>query len=224
MRKLLVIAATLIVATAIVSSWVHLNRPDGQQSSPLKSRRGTPLAELVKNHRKDVPVVIEKDQQPPHQIEPPPGTRPLEWMTSRAPLVLVIRVDELAPEFTPEQDWINTRVKATVLAVLKKPVSDGISPEGLVEFTQDGGALVIDGTQVRAELPWATALNIGQRYLVFAERLNATSEIQINLPASYLISTGERLRAVAKQGKALTESDVSLADASNRIRAVKEGK
>lgn len=188
----------------------------GPEQPRVQSRRGTPLASLVKPGQST--LVVEKDQSPPLAVEPPPGVGQLEWLTSLAPVVLIVQVEKIVPALTPAGDWIESTVHAPVEEVLKSaPLT--LSPGPAIRFRQDGGRMRIAGTDVRAVLPWTDSFEAGERYLIFAEAVSGPDVFTVNPAASYLISqSGLTLVPLARQGKITSQRGVSLKAATDRIR------
>lgn len=205
----LVVLLLALCLSAIVST--------AQQPLPLRSRKGTPLSDVIKNARKDVPVIVEKDQSPPLNVNPPQGTRQLEWMTSLVPLVMVIRIDALDPILRPpDEDWVTTTVRARVEEIVKKRGEAPLSVGDSIQFTQDGGDITINGVRVLARVPWSDNFQLGGRYLVFADYVG--TDVRVDPQSSYQVDAQDALRALARQGISTTETNVSLATALSRIR------
>lgn len=187
------------------------------------SRKDRPLESMIRPGQRL--LVVEKDQTPPHIIQPDPAnTGQLEWFAKRAPLVLIIRVENLMPRLTSARDWIESSVHGTVDKSLKF-TSEVVSPGQAIQFTQDGGEKVVRGTTVRAVLPYTDLFEAGQRYLVFTEPSQGGDTYSIQPMTSFLLAGPEsRLMPLAHEGSALSERGVTLATALQRIEAALKSK
>jgi hypothetical protein len=201
-----------VLASALVAGAGQA--PQATDEKKVLHRKGKPLSQLIPSGAQS--VVVEKDQSPPHYVEPPRGTSRLEWLTTLAPIVLVVRVETMDPALTADEDWITTSVTGRVEEILKKPAADPLSVGAAIRFVQDGGEANVRGTSVRAVLPWADSFREGERYLVFAK--HADDKWLIDAGTSYLIDSGDMLKPLARQGRAASEASVSLAAAAARIR------
>ena len=222
MRKTALIAIAVVVTGGILFGWVQ--RGQAPQSQPeLISRKGVRLEDLVKSRRKNEPVTIQKDQSPPSGIEPSPGVGVLEWWTSLAPLVFIVKVDRMQPALTANGDWIETTVTASVEEVIKKPADEPLALHDRVEFVQDGGELIITGVPVRAVLPWAAHFEHGQRYLLFTYKPTG-NKFFVSAQSTFKIDDNDLLQPLANKGVAHREAGVTKQAATQRIRSAKENK
>ena len=179
-------------------------------------QKGHPLERLITAGQTD--LVVQKDQSPPNVMQPPPGTKPLEWAAKQFPLVLVIRVESVVPKLMSDGDWIQSSVHATVEQTIKS-ASMTISPGQALKFTQDGGETVIRGTRVRAVLPYAELFEARQRYLVFVDPTDEIDTVLVEPLLSFLVAGPEsRLLPLGHEGSAASERGVTLAAALARIK------
>jgi len=188
----------------------------------LVNRRGVPLSQLLlSDSRAKGPVVVVQKDGPTTAglVSPPLGMGQLEWMASIVPDVLVIRVEQVAPRLTTEQDWIVSDVKAIVETVVKQPSTEPFGIGETITFVQDGGELPIAGRLVRAIVPYADSLAAGNRYLLFANRLT-DGALNVYEPTNYLIDSQSHLHSLAKGDRwPNSENGVTLAEALRRIIA-----
>jgi hypothetical protein len=185
----------------------------------LYQRQGVPLSRLLSDPQAKGPVVVvQKDSQSSTDlVTPGPGQGQLEWMASISPIVLVIRVDRVAPKLSPKEDWIVADVKATVESVVKHPATEPLTSGDTISFVQDGGELEIEGRRVRAVLPFANAYDEGARYLLFTKR-EPNGALNVYAPTNYLINADGRLVSLAKKDRwPNSENGVTLTDAVRRI-------
>jgi hypothetical protein len=214
-----IIAAT--VSSALAGLHAQKQSPPSLETPRASHRKDLPLARLIQPGQRL--LVVEKDQAPPHVVQPYPATLGfLEWLTQVSPLVLVIRVDNSVPALTSQGDWIKSTVHATIEQSLKS-TSAMASPGESVKFTQDGGEMIISGTTVRAVLPYADGFEPHQRYLVFATPLDRPTDYLIEPSTSFhLAGPNQRLMPLAHEGTIAAEQGVPLTTAVERIRAALE--
>ena len=109
----------------LAMTWTLSSTASFAIQEPVRAKSGTPSASLVKPGQEM--VVVEKDQTSPLFVEPPKGMRPIAWLTSLVPIVLVVHVERVEPHLTPAGDWSRSKVYGQVEQVLK--TSNGtISP------------------------------------------------------------------------------------------------
>jgi len=219
MKKILVIASFFLAAGGITFAGFHMQQVGIGQRQPLTSRKGIPLSEIIKNGPKDVPVVVEKDQPSPLFVHPPEGTGQLEWIASGVPFVLIIRIEGMTPMLTSQRDWVTTTVRARVEQIIKKRSEAPLAVGQVIQFSQDGGEITLDGVRVKARVPWTESFQPGARYLVFAEYLG-TPDLHISPNTSYEIDAHDTLKALALEGPATAETNLPLSSALTRIRAL----
>lgn len=138
----------------------------------LFQRQGLPLSRLLLDPRaKGLVVVVQKDGPTgAGLVTPGPGGKQLEWMASISPIVLIARVDRVAPKLSAKEDWIVADVDATIETVVKQPATESLATSNTIRFVQDGGELDIDGRRVRAVVPYSNSYDAGERYLLFTKR------------------------------------------------------
>jgi hypothetical protein len=211
--KLILLAATLLTGASALAQ----TPTAGRTAEPVRSEKGRPLFSLIKPGQTQ--LIVEKDQAAPHYVEPPPGVSQLEWLTSVAPVVAVIRVDAMDPRLTADHDWIEPTVRARVEDVLKKPAGDPLAVGDFITFTQDGGEIHVRGVHIKAQLPWADSFREGGQYLVFAQRRKEAIDWLIDAASAYQVNlANDKLISLARRGKARTEEGSTLADAAARVR------
>jgi hypothetical protein len=224
-KKVLLPLVALVLLGGLVLAAVQ-SRGTGSQDQTIRSRKGTPLQALIPSGV--TTVTIEKDQTPSLSVDPPPGMNQLEWITSLSPFVFVLRVESVMPQLTPDGDWITSTVNARIEDVLRSPVNQPHLAGDTIEFIQEGGDMTIAGTVVHAVVSWTYAFQASERYLVFA-KLTSSSQWIVSDSDSYKITSLGRIVSLGRESSKATtaarsESNVALAEAIARIRAVKSGK
>lgn len=222
MKRLVRLLMAAVVAAGLGAVYSAQEQPPAM--SRAVSQKDKPLELLIRPGQRL--LVVEKDQSPPHIIQPYPSSiGQLEWFAKRAPTALIIRVENLVPRLTPSRDWIDSTVHATVEKVLKF-TSAVVSPGQAIQFKQDGGEMVVRGTLIRAVLPYADLFEPRQRYLVFAEPSKDNDGTYLIEPMmSFLLAGPEpRLTPLAREGNVLSERGVTLASALERIEATVKAK
>src|SRR4026208_778775 len=106
MRTIIATSGGLLIGGRVALSVTALSQTS-QSPKSLTSRKGVPLAELIRREpRAVVPsatvgqppsVAVVKDQKPPLGVLPPPGMRQLEWITSLVPVVVVVEIERSEP-------------------------------------------------------------------------------------------------------------------------------
>jgi hypothetical protein len=160
-RRLFPLLALLTVAG---SAGFYMATAAAQSDDRLLMQRGVPLEKRVRPNAGR--VTLDADQSPPLEVLPPAGVSAAEWSAQNAHLVAIVSVQDLQPELTADHDWIQTRVSATILELLKDSTkSFGVG--SVLEFDVDGGELALNGTTVTAQKSWARPIGRGN-YLLFA--------------------------------------------------------
>jgi hypothetical protein len=126
-------------------------------------RSNTPLTQLIKPGQKE--LIVERDDGQPLAGRPPAGMSQLEWLTSVASYVFIIRVNRLEPRLVDNESWLETTATAQVEAVLKDVPARPVDVKQPLRFDHDGGVLVAYGATIRAELAWVDQFEEGGRYL-----------------------------------------------------------
>jgi hypothetical protein len=188
-----------------------------EKAAAVQSRTGVPLQALGQGNERE--LVVEKDVSPPLSVLPPAGTSELAWMTSISDVVLLVRVQTIEPKVTNEQDWITSQVSALVLDVLKGPAAGEIQQGASVTFAQDGGAMVINGRRIRAELPYARGFSVGRTYLLFATPGEAPGELIVGPESTFEVQSNSQLASLKTRGTPSVESEIPLEIARQRIRS-----
>lgn len=103
----------------------------------------------------------------------------VRFLDAESDTVLVILLEERAPEFvwrqffenTPapveDANWIRSRASGRIERIVKSETDMLLAIGDRVSFEEDGGTATVRGIQVDAVLPWARPLVVGRRYLVF---------------------------------------------------------
>lgn len=165
-------------------------------------------------------LIVEKDQSAPHYVLPPQGMSQLEWMTSLAKAVAVVRVESLVPSVTPEGDWVTTAVTARVEGILKKPEEAALSDGDELTLESDGGETKIGGTTVKALLPWRRELEDGGRYVVFLSTDLSSGAWKTDFTTAYQVDAPNgKIRGMATKPVVAGEAAIHLDAAIARIRA-----
>lgn len=187
----------------------------------LFQRQGVPLSQLLSDPRVRGPVVIVQKDGPTGAglVAPGLGGKQLEWMASICPIILVVRVDRVAPKLSPKEDWIVADVSAVIETVVRQPATESLATGDIISFVQDGGELDVAGRRVKAVLPYAGAYDAAGRYLLFTKRL-PDGALNVYAPTNYLIDADGRLRSLAKKDRwPNSENGVTLSEAVRRIMA-----
>jgi hypothetical protein len=135
-----------------------------QSDERLLMRRGVPLEKRVRPNAGR--VTLDTDQSPPLEVLPPIGVSAAEWSAQNAHLVAIVNVQDLQPELTPDHDWIQTKVSAFIVELLKDSTKS-FGTGSVLDFELDGGEVALNGTIVTAQKSWARPIGRG-RYLLFA--------------------------------------------------------
>lgn len=138
----------------------------------IMRRPGVPLSALFSGLSPNGPtIVVQKDGETGTDlVRPGVGGKQLEWMASISPIVVVIRVDRIAPRLSSNEDWIVADVGGTIDTVAKQSATESLATGTKISFAQDGGELIVAGRRVKAVLPYADGYAVGNRYLLFAGR------------------------------------------------------
>jgi hypothetical protein len=146
----------------------------GSHVRHVRERPGTALSALVKPG--DETLIVDSVQDPVQEVLPGPGVSDV-YSKAQTSVVLVVEVLTVDAEVTPAQDWVKSRVTASVLDVVKTSSGWTSKSGDLVTFEQDGGEVYVGGTRVVASLPWTRSVQAAKRYLMFVKPISGTDVI-----------------------------------------------
>jgi hypothetical protein len=144
----------------------------------------------------------------------------MQWFSKIAHAIVVADVLAVDPKLTESEDWITSRVTASVIEVFKTSVAWNPRAGDEFSFTQEGGELLIGvGTHVIAVLPWGKPVQPGKRYLIFASVDPETKRV-IQGPTSTYEMSGSRLIRLAPSGDG--PDDIEKGSEANVLKEVRE--
>jgi len=215
------VAVCLAVVPAIMGVLAMFAESGSNQVRSVRYARGRPIASLIKPD--DTELVIVSSSSPPLIVTAPPGTSEIEWETHNADVVLQLRVDNVEPTLTDSGDWIETKVSAVVVDILKSTPKRSFSAGERVGFMADGGEIkmIAPSTNrpitVKAEVPWSMPFQPGVDYLAFGW-IPEDEKLVISPHAAYELTSDGHLRSLLRHRPA---DEVNGAPASQILEQIR---
>lgn len=189
----------------------------GPQAREVPLSPGTPLRERIQPG--EDALIIRSTRSRPLEVLPPSGTSMFEWSTANASAVVVADIIDSSPVLAKAGDWITSTIEASIIEVLKPSNIWSPAAGGTFSFEQDGGEALVEGTRVRAILPWAKPFEVGHRYLLFVTVDPATKAALVTPLASYDIGGQRPLRLASSKSSRDDIEATETVEALGRVRA-----
>ncbi len=157
----------LLAAVAVAAGAAFATTQVNTDHRILKASKGKSIPSQLNGKEKIVTVAA--SQPPPMLVPPPPGRDPLEWLTELVDAVVVVEIVDKKGAFTPEKDWVESRVNAKIVEVLKRTDKKRFNVTEAFTFVENGGTFKHGATEIRALLPWADPVSVGSQYMVFVQ-------------------------------------------------------
>jgi hypothetical protein len=156
-----------------VRAWVFLliailsTAPIGAQSTVRRARSmGWPLQKHIRPD--DRVLILESADGRPLLVQLPDGDAAIHAMTDHTDVALVLIVMGKRSLITPRGNWIRSIVTGEIERILKPHERFRAAEGESIDFEEDGGIVQIGQTEVRAVVTWSAPVEIGGRYLLFA--------------------------------------------------------
>lgn len=163
-ERVIVSMATSLAAVAVAAAFAG-GQPVNTDHRILKASRGKSIPAQLNGNEKI--VTVSSSVAPPLMVSPPADRDPLVWLSGVVDAVLVVEVVERKGAFTAEQDWVQTRVTAKIVEVLKRSDKKRFNVTESLTFVEEGGTVALGKAEIRAVVPWADPVAVGSQYLAF---------------------------------------------------------
>jgi len=197
LRRIIDVMKELIVALIAFTALMPPRDVNAQsqtaQIRKTRASRGHQLADLIRPG--EPALIVESGQDRPLEVLPGPEMSTMQWFSKIAHAIVVADVLAVDPKLTESEDWITSRVTASVIEVFKTSAAWNPRAGDEFSFTQDGGELLIGaGTHVTAVIPWAKPVQAGKRYLIFASVDPETKRVIVGPTSTYEIRDSRLIR------------------------------
>lgn len=192
----------------------------GQRRVPRE--RGRKIKDYLRASDESLEIV---DDQPQGLVPPRPpvgdpdyAKEPLQMLTERRPIVLMVKVVSTQGQLTKTEDAVETVLQCEIVEVIKSPRLGMYHDGDVVSIVSAGGELAVGRTTVRAYLrgmnqPWRR----GETYVVFLNEANGNTFTAAT--GEWLWVNGQNLRPTLDEdsffGKDSFDKDATI----NSLRA-----
>lgn len=137
--------------------------------------KGRKIRDYLRATDESVEIV---DERPGTLAPPPPpvgdpdyAKEPLQMLTERSPIVLMVKVVSQRGELTHAEDAIQTVLQCEIVEVIKSPQSGAYLPGEVVPIVSLGGEMSFGRQTVRAHLRGMTPWRDQEQYVVFVDEI-----------------------------------------------------
>lgn len=195
-RRIALMGTVLLTADIAISAQVSSSIGRHVQFRPRVA-----LEQIVRPGEKM--LIVDSTASPPLEVLGRPGATTAEWKTEHADVVVVVDVLSIEGRLAAAKDWVTSHVTASVLDIAK--ARQGWRPKigAVITFDQQGGETYISGTRVVASVSWAGSLEVGKRYLMFANLNHEANELSVFPSGIYEMTGSDTFRRPAQSQSGL---------------------
>jgi hypothetical protein len=181
----------------------------------VAARSGSPITEQLLPDDKEVEIVriqhflVEGFDDPDEE---------LEFLTRHAEAAVTVEAVAVSARLTPERDWIQSELRATIIDVLKNASRFNLQPRTTLLLQFEGGELEIGGKRVKAVSSPARHPTVGRQYLYF---LFESSDRLVPMPAVHTFElVGNSVRRLYVNGQWGLDKGVAQDLVLNSVRSM----